>query len=68
MTYSWFEKHGYDYKFEETPGKRHNFGKSYTQNLQEDYISFREFLSRKMNVGPIVKEWKDEIIKEEIKW
>ena len=68
MMYSWFEKHDYNYKFEEVPEKRHKFGKSYFYNHQEDYISFREFLSKKMHGGPIVKEWKDEIIKKEIEW
>ena len=60
ITYEWFKKHDYNYEFVEDPEKGHSFG------YEEDYMAMRTFLARKMNGGPLVKEWKEEVIKKEI--
>lgn len=60
VTYSFFEKHDYDFEYVEDPDKAHDFG------TEKDFMAIRSFLANHMHGGPLVEEWKNEVIKKEM--
>ena len=53
VTYSFFDKHKYNYEYVEIAEKGHDFG------YETDYMAIRKYLNKYTQRGKIEKEWEN---------